>query len=108
VARHVCLVLTNPVEGRDDEFNEWYEQQHLDDVLRVPGFVAAQRFRLSGGQSGTHRYLAIYEIETDDIDATNAGLIGAAGTPAMMLSEAMDLSSFSVTYFEEMGPRHAI
>ena len=38
------VILSNPVAGREDEFNEWYTKQHLDDVLKVPGFVAAQRF----------------------------------------------------------------
>jgi hypothetical protein len=26
------LVFTNPVEGREDEYNEWYDNVHLGDV----------------------------------------------------------------------------
>ncbi len=44
------LVLTNAVEGRDDEFNQWYDHQHIPDALDVPGYVAAQRFRLADVQ----------------------------------------------------------
>ena len=31
--RHSLLVLTTPFEGSDDEFNRWYDEQHLADVL---------------------------------------------------------------------------
>jgi len=46
MSRHVFAVLTNPVEGREAEFNAWYDR-HLHDILRLPGLVSAQRFRLS-------------------------------------------------------------
>jgi hypothetical protein len=34
------LVLVNAKDDRDDEFNRWYEDVHLNDILAVPGFVA--------------------------------------------------------------------
>ena len=48
--RYNLIVLTNPVDGREDEYNDWYTNVHLDDVLKVPGVVAAQRFRRSNHQ----------------------------------------------------------
>jgi hypothetical protein len=30
--RYTFLVLTNAVEGTDDEFNDWYNNQHLKDL----------------------------------------------------------------------------
>ena len=50
-SRHVFAVLTNPVEGREDEFNAWYDR-HLHDILRLTGLVSAFRSDLeliSGG-----------------------------------------------------------
>lgn len=47
MARHHFIVLSNPVAGREDDYNDWYDNEHLDDVLKVEGFVAAQRFRLA-------------------------------------------------------------
>src|ERR1700704_107863 len=38
------LVFSNPVAGREDEYNKWYDTQHAQDVVAVPGFVTAQRF----------------------------------------------------------------
>ena len=92
--RHIFVVLTNPVEGGDAEFNDWYTNVHLRDVLSVPGFVAAQRFRLADEQMfepGPYRYLALYEIETDDVAATLTALRRAAGS--MEISAAMDRES---------------
>ena len=83
------LGFTNAAEGKDEEFNRWYDDVHLADVLKVDGFVAAQRFGLEGmdGGDSPHRYLALYEIETDDIEATIKGLTASAGT--MVISEAL-------------------
>jgi hypothetical protein len=84
------MVLTDPVEGQEDAYNEWYDDRHLADVLAVDGFVSAQRFRLSHQKPAASGYLAIYEIETDDVDATLATLLSRLGTPAMPVSPALD------------------
>jgi hypothetical protein len=69
------MVFSNPVDGKEDTYVKWYEGQHIHDLLRIPGFVAAQFFKLSDTQSaGTppQRYLMIWEIETDDLPAVFA------------------------------------
>lgn len=88
MAKHLLVVLTNAADGRDEEFNRWYNDVHLGDVLGVDGFVGAQRFALDAvGGDPPHRYLALYEIETDDIDAAVQKLGASAGT--MVISDAM-------------------
>ena len=98
------MVLTDPVAGQDDAYNDWYDNRHLADVLDVDGFVSAQRFRLSHQKPPNGvpaaAYLAIYEIETDDVDATLAKLLSRLGTDAMPVSPAVDgqrLSMFVAT-----------
>ena len=90
---HVFVVFTNPVEGKEDVYNAWYDNVHLPDVLDVPGFVSAQRFRLSDTQRAAGpfpwRYLALYNIETDDLQGTLATLGARSGTSAMVLSDAL-------------------
>jgi hypothetical protein len=90
---HVFVVFTNAVEGRENIYNKWYTDVHLKDVLKVPGIVAAQRFRLSDVQRDAPpfpwRYLALYEIETDDLNRTLAALRERAGTSAMVISDAV-------------------
>jgi hypothetical protein len=107
MARHTIVVLTNATEGQDDAYNEWYNNQHLSDVLALDGFVAAQRFRLSDTspeQESGHRYLALYEVETDDIEKVQQAIGGAAGTPAMVLSPAL-ASDADARYFTPITDR---
>lgn len=76
MARSVLLVFTNATDGDDAEFNRWYDEVHLKEVLEAPGFVAAERFDLGEAQmveaERPHRYLAIYEIEGDPASALQA------------------------------------
>jgi hypothetical protein len=58
-----------PEAVSDDEFCVWYDA-HLPEILSIPGFVSAQRFRLEpvvvdATEPTTYRYLAMYEIEGD-------------------------------------------
>ena len=74
MAKHTFLVSTNPVEGKDKEYNEWYTNQHIPDVVSVPGIVAAQRFRLADFQMGNGepspwRSGDLRDSETDDLKA---------------------------------------
>jgi hypothetical protein len=105
--RHVLIVLSNPVAGREDEYNDWYDNVHLGEVLQVPGFVAAQRFvaapALPGREGPPRQYLAIYELETDDLQASLAALTKAA--PGMDISSAIDASSALAYPFTVHGPR---
>lgn len=84
------VVLTNAVEGRDDVFNDWYDNQHLQDVLACPGFLSAQRFKLEEGATpGSHRYLALYDIDAPDMETAMKTLADRAGTPSMELTDSM-------------------
>ena len=91
MAKFRLVVFTNPVPGREDEYDTWYNEVHLGDVLAVPGVVAAQRFKLRApvmGELPTGN-LALYEIDADDPDAVIAEIMSRAGTEAMPLSEAL-------------------
>jgi hypothetical protein len=104
VTAYIQTVVTSPVPGREDEFNRWYDDVHLPEVLAVPGFVAGQRYALTGlGAPDQRRYLCVYEIKTDDLAAT-LGALGAAA-PTMTMSEAMDQPATVVEVYELLGGR---
>lgn len=46
--RFKMLVFSQPFEGREAEFDEWYTGRHLADICALPGFATAQRFKLHG------------------------------------------------------------
>lgn len=91
--RHLMVVMTNPVAGREDDYNAWYDDRHLGDVLRIPGIVSAERFELSASQRFDppypYGYLALYWIETDDLEGVIRELKTRVGTEAMPASDAM-------------------
>ncbi len=69
MAKWLLVVETNCADAtRETEFNEWYDKTHLPDVLETPGFIRATRYENSKPSEGEAKFLATYEIETDDID----------------------------------------
>ena len=59
---------------REAEFNDWYDNIHLPDVLETPGFIRATRYENTEPSEGKGKFLATYEIETDDLDQTMKAL----------------------------------
>ena len=58
---------------REDEFNDWYSNTHLPDMLEVPGMISATRWMSAENMEGEKRkYLALYELEADSVDDFNA------------------------------------
>ena len=55
--------------GREEAFNEWYNKTHLPDALEPPEVLRAVRYQRMGPSEGQAKYLALYEIETDDFPA---------------------------------------
>jgi hypothetical protein len=64
---------THCYSAKEKDFNEWYNEIHLPDVIDTPGYVAATRYKINEFKKGRGSYLAVYEIETDNIDETIKG-----------------------------------
>lgn len=104
MARYNIIVLSKPVAGRETEFDEWYTNVHVRDLLKVPGFRTAQRFRIMEGLSSgaPQQFIAMYEVETDDLAATMAIVQQRLGTDQMPMSEAFDMSTAAFLVAEPM------
>jgi hypothetical protein len=59
------LLMMTDIDAADEaDFNRWYEEEHLDERMRIPGFINARRFTaLEGGP----KYLALYDLESPDV-----------------------------------------
>jgi antibiotic biosynthesis monooxygenase (ABM) superfamily enzyme len=61
---HFLSVRATVDAGREDEFNRWYNSQHvLDAVNMLPGCLGASRFKVMDGD-GSHQYMALYAFRT--------------------------------------------
>jgi hypothetical protein len=101
------VVLSAPVAGREDEYNRWYSEQHLRDVIAVPGFVSAQRFKMiEAGSSGApaQRYMAIYTMRTDHPEALIDTLRTLVESGQMVMSEAFDQDNLATILYEAVTP----
>jgi hypothetical protein len=104
MSRYLFTVFSDAIPGGDEVYNAWYNDQHLGDVLKVDGFVAAQRFKLAAtAPEGTHKYLAIYEMETDDPQATLKKLFAAA--QSMYMAPEIDKANVQTRLYQPVIPR---
>jgi len=92
----VLVVLTNPSSAdREDEYNEWYDDIHLGEVCQIPGITSAKRYSLSPTQLdppsslGTDGYLALYEIETDDLAQVAKELVARSVDGRFRMTDAL-------------------
>ena len=89
------VVLTSAKAGRLEDFEHWYDTQHLQDVVKVPEIKSAKRYRLTGSltdklEPAPWSSLAIYVMETDDPVAVAQKLSAMAGTSAMTMTDSLD------------------
>jgi hypothetical protein len=114
--RYKLIVKSNPSSpAQEEEFNHWYSNVHLGQILELPGFHAAERFifaetQLKGTPEPSLRYLVIYDIETDDLSASIAAMRERLGTPRLNISDAIDIKSAQMEIYVALagGPTYAI
>lgn len=97
------VVRNNAVAGREREFNDWYNQVHLQEVLKIDGFLSAQRYRLNEVQlypDQAFGYMAVYEIDSEDVAGTLEHLRAATW---MNVSDAIDLKNMDISIFSTVG-----
>jgi hypothetical protein len=105
--RALLVVLTNAVPGRADEFNTWYDDVHLSDVVKkMGGFTAARRYDRVG--EGPWGYLALYEIDGGNVQHAIERIVwgraerveaeAAGREPQVPISPAMDEHRLSFFY----------
>lgn len=100
--KYLMLALNGPVGGQEEEFNRWYNEDHVPELLTIPGFVAARRYKILNGkipESANWSYVAAYEIETDDLPGTLAGM----GQKLSPYSPALDRSQSGNIIAIEIG-----
>jgi hypothetical protein len=57
-------IMTDVAPEFEDEFNQWYEQEHLAERMAIPGFIRARRFK---ALEGSPKYLALYDLASPDV-----------------------------------------
>jgi hypothetical protein len=113
----LLVVCTNPADAaHEDEYNRWYTEEHLPDVLAIPGYVRATRYRMVEPPPGDaappfpQRYLALYELDVADLAALQAVSDEhmrqiAAGEQRRSPPGTMDAEAMRALYYAGVGDR---
>lgn len=98
------VVLLNAVEGKDDEFNDWYDSKHVPDLLAVDGFVGATRLRRMDVPPavGQRTYMAVYDIRTDDLPSVMTEMNSRVRSGVIDVSPTIDNASMIMGVYEKM------
>ena len=65
IAGKGMLLTSMNVDAADEaEFNRWYDREHLEERVAIPGFLEARRYV---AHDGNPKYLSLYSTETFDV-----------------------------------------
>ena len=67
--RGIFMVYVDIDAQHVQEFNKWYNEEHLPELLSVPGILSAARYE---AVKGGPQYLACYELESVAVMQTPA------------------------------------
>jgi hypothetical protein len=76
-AEGLLLFAMNVKPEFEEEFNEWYNKEHIPNISAVQGVLCARRFRAT---SSSHKYVALYHLVSPDL-VNSPELKAAVDTP---------------------------
>lgn len=83
----IIHVETRPSSpDRDREYNTWYDEVHLPELLALDGIVSARRCKPVADDGP---YIALYEIEGDDLQAILDNMVASGGK--LHMSDALQM-----------------
>lgn len=104
VSKYLMVVTSGAKDGRDAEYNEWYDSTHIHDVCAVPGITSGQRWDAMPEASinpPPAPYLAIYEIDADDPTSATGELMRRAQAGEISHSDAIDLDTAKIWIYKQ-------
>jgi hypothetical protein len=91
----IMLVQSKPSHpDREDEYNDWYSNTHIPEVCAVDGIVSARRYKANSATPigpDVNPYVAVYELEADDLGGVIRDLASRAMDGRMKMSGAMEM-----------------
>jgi hypothetical protein len=64
--RGLLLTMTEPPLEMEEEFNAWYDTEHIPERNSITGFISSRRWTLPDAKPGDGKYLATYELESPE------------------------------------------
>ena len=64
--KYILQVMVSVDQAVEDEWNEWYNNVHIPDLLECPGWYSARRYESVAGAS-VPKYATLYEVEDEAV-----------------------------------------
>ena len=98
--RYLLIALNRPTDGDGDEaeFNDWYDNTHIDELLSIDGSQSVRRFKILQQARIDQAYVSVTEIEADD----PAVVMQQLGERASAITDTMDRSTSVFVLAEEL------
>lgn len=85
----IMYVASLPVSpDKEADYHDWYDRTHLAELTSIDGVVSARRFAPTNGEGP---FIAIYELDTDDLDGVLARMGELAAEGQMSSLEFLNL-----------------
>lgn len=68
----LLLNAMNVAPDAEDDFNAWYDEEHIPALAAVSGCMAARRYKSAPDQADSVKYVAIYHLETPEVTTSEA------------------------------------
>ena len=62
----IFIVETKIDPENEEKFNEWFDKVHIPLILKIPGVLKAQRYKVINTEDDRGKYLAIYDLENEE------------------------------------------
>lgn len=94
MARFHYAVLSQAAAGQEDEFIRWYQEQHLPDVIKMPGVISGKLIKLDFQrvydlEAPQWTLLTLYELEGEHPEPIIDMLKAASGSDVMPMTDAL-------------------
>ncbi|HEX3789270.1 MAG TPA: hypothetical protein VHW44_15510 [Pseudonocardiaceae bacterium] len=63
----VSVVAFTVPDEDEDEFDAWYEQEHVPMLLLAPDWLRVRRYRVLDGEGGPWTHLAVHELRSAEV-----------------------------------------
>jgi hypothetical protein len=94
---YTLIVFTSPADGREEEYNAWYDDIHLPEFSALPGVISGRRFKVtSPATDGSPSYAAVYELSASP-DEVFAAMNEGIKNGTVHMSDAIDGASVTMT-----------
>ena len=108
MARYQYVILSQAKPGQEAEYVRWYKEQHLVDVARQPGVVSARLFqpdlqKVYDIEIPRYTLMTMYELETDDPEATMEAIRALSGSAEMPMTDTIDKTGMIQVIATQIG-----